>query len=103
MPVVEGDRLVGIITESDILRTFIDMMGIPTSSSRLDVVIEEAPGAFKKAVQIIEDTGGDIINVGMTARKKGHRTYYFRLSSCKTAGIRKALEKGRFSVAANMD
>jgi acetoin utilization protein AcuB len=103
MPVVEGDRLVGIITDSDILRTFIDMMGILTSSSRLDVVIEEAPGAFKKAVQIIEDSGGDIINVGMTARKKGRRTYYFRLSACKTARIRKALEKGRFSVTANMD
>ena len=103
MPVVEEDRLVGIITESDILRAFIDMMGILMSSSRLNVVIEEAPGAFKKAVQIIEDGGGDIINVGMAARKKGRRTYYFRLLTCKTAGIRKALEKGGFSVTANMD
>ncbi|MGD8367892.1 MAG: CBS domain-containing protein, partial [Desulfobacterales bacterium] len=103
MPVVEDGKLVGIITETDLLRAFIDMMGILTSSSRVDVVVEEKPGAFRKATQIIEESGGDIINVGMTARKKGRRTYYFRLSACKTAGIRKALEGGGFSVTANMD
>ena len=103
MPVVEDGKLAGIITETDILRAFIDMMGILTSSSRLDVVIEEKPGAFKKATQIIEDSGGDIINVGMTTRKRGKQTYYFRLSACKTARIRKALEKEGFTVSANMD
>ena len=36
MPVVENHKLVGIITESDILRTFIDMMGFLTASSRID-------------------------------------------------------------------
>ncbi len=103
MPVVQNGLLVGIITETDLLRAFIDMMGILTSSSRLDVVIEEKPGAFKKAAQIIEDSGGDVINVGMAARKRGNRTYYFRLSSCKTGKIRKALEKEGFQVTANMD
>jgi len=103
MPVVENGRLVGIITETDILRAFIDMMGILTSSSRLDVVIGEKPGNFQRATQIIENGGGDIINVGMTARKRGKRTYYFRLSACKTGKIRKALEKEGFAVTANMD
>ena len=103
MPVVENGRLVGIITETDILRAFIDMMGILTSSSRLDVVIGEKPGNFQRATQIIENGGGDIINVGMTARKQGKRTYYFRLSACRTGRIRKALEKEGFAVTANMD
>lgn len=103
MPVVEDGKLAGIITETDILRAFIDMMGILTSSSRIDVVIEEKPGAFKHAAQIIEDSGGDVINVGMTARKEGKRTYYFRLSACKTEKIRKALDKEGFQVTANMD
>ena len=103
MPVVENGRLVGIITETDILRAFIDMMGILTSSSRLDVVLGEKPGNFQRATQIIENGGGDIINVGMTARKQGKRTYYFRLSACRTGRIRKALEKEGFAVTANMD
>ena len=52
MPVVSGAKVVGIITESDILRAFVDMMGILTSSSRVDVVIRDEPGAFKKALLI---------------------------------------------------
>lgn len=54
MPVIEKGSVVGIITESDILRAFIDMMGILTASSRIDVVIGREPGAFKKALQIID-------------------------------------------------
>ncbi len=98
LPVVEGNRLVGILTETDILRTFIDMMGILTSSSRLEVVIRDDHEAFKKAVQIIQTCGGDIINVSMTAQESSSRIYYFRLFPCNTQNIRDALEAEGFSV-----
>jgi len=103
MPVVKKDILVGIITESDILRAFIDMMGLLTASSRIDVVIEDEPGHLKKALQIINDTGGDIINVGQAGQQTGQRAYYFRLSACKTDKIKKALEKEGFEVLDTMD
>ena len=103
MPVVTGDQLVGIITATDILRTFIDMMGILSSTSRIDVVIGDQSGSLKTALQIINDAGGDIINVGMTSRKTGKRIYYFRLAACQTAGIKKALEKQGYDVLAAMD
>ncbi len=103
IPVVKKNKLVGIITESDILRAFIDMMGILTASSRIDVVITDEPGSFRKALQVINDNGGDIINVGMTARQTSKRTYYFRLSACKTDIIKKALEDSGFEVPDAMD
>jgi acetoin utilization protein AcuB len=103
MPVVEDGKLVGIVTATDMLRTFIDMMGILSTTSRVDVVLGEQPAAFKKAMQIINDNGGDIINVSMTPQQKGKRVYYFRLSACKTNVIKKALEKERFKVLAAMD
>ena len=103
IPVVQHNVPVGIITETDILRAFIDMMGILNASSRIDVVVEDKPGSFKKASQIIQDKGGDIINVGMTVRQKGKRTYFFRLFSCKTDAIKKALEAEGFSVPEAMD
>jgi acetoin utilization protein AcuB len=103
MPVVKDGKLVGIVTASDMLRTFIDMMGILSTTSRIDVELEEQPAAFKKAMQIINDNGGDIINVSMTPRQKGKRVYYFRLSACKTHIIKKALEKERFNVLAAID
>jgi len=103
MPVVKKNKLVGIITESDILRAFIDMMGILTASSRIDVVIKDEPGLFKKALQVINDNGGDIINVGITAQQTSKRIYYFRLSACKTDIIKKALEDSGFEVPEAMD
>ncbi len=103
LPVVEENRLVGILTESDILRTFIDMMGILTSSSRLEVVIRDDPSAFKKAMQIIQANGGDIINVSLTVQEIGSRIYYFRLFPCNTQKIREALEAEGFSVPNALD
>jgi len=51
MPVVKNNKLTGIITETDILRAFIDMMGLLTASSRIDMVIEDKPGLFRKVLQ----------------------------------------------------
>ena len=103
LPVTKGRRLVGIITESDLLRAFIDMMGILSSSARIDVTTGESPEGLNKAIQIIHDHGGDIINIGMTAQRTTQRTYYFRLSPCDTLQIKKALEDTGFVVQAVMD
>ncbi len=103
IPVVKGKKLVGIITESDILRAFIDMMGVMTATSRVDVAVGAEPGAFREALQIINDHGGDVINVGMTGQDMSRRVYYFRLAACKTNRIRSALEKEGFEVVAAMD
>lgn len=103
MPVVKNGRVVGIITESDILRAFIDMMGLLTSSSRIDVVIGHEQGQLRKVFQILQDNGGEIINVGLAALHSPKRIYYFRLSPCKTDTIKEALEREGFEVVAAMD
>ncbi len=104
MPVVKGNKLVGIITVTDILGAFINMMGILTASSRIDVIVGEKPGSVKKALRIINDNGGDILSVGMTANpKRSKRTYYFRLYPCRTTSMKKALEKEGFAVESATD
>lgn len=103
MPVVKGKKVVGIITESDILRAFIDMMGILASSSRIDVIIEDDHEAFRNALHIIHENGGDIINVVMTPQKGNKRVYFFRLSPCDTSKIKEALENDGYQVISAMD
>jgi acetoin utilization protein AcuB len=103
MPVVKNDKVVGIITESDILRAFIDMMGILTGGSRLDVAVGDEPKAFNQAVEIIRGQGGEIVNIGMTAQQSSQRVYTFRLSTLKTATIEKALDKAGFQVLKDKD
>ena len=98
LPVVQEDKLEGIITETDILRTFIDMMGILTSDSKIEIVLDDNPDAFKKAVHIIQQNGGDIINVSLTAHETSRRIYYFRLFPCRTDSIITALKAKNFDV-----
>ncbi|MBI9083438.1 MAG: CBS domain-containing protein [Desulfobacterales bacterium] len=103
MPVVTKGRVVGILTETDILRAFIDMMGILSGSSRIDVAVGNEPKAYLRASKTINDSGGDIISVAMTQRREHGRIYAFRLAACKTGDIRKALEKEGFEVMEAMD
>jgi len=103
LPVTKNGRLVGIITETDMLRAFIDMMGILSSTSRLDVAAGNKPESLKKMLQIISDNGGDVINVIMTLEKARKRVYHFRLAACKTAIIKKALTQEGFNVLAAID
>jgi len=103
MPVIKNKKLLGIITETDMLRTFIDMMGILTESSSIEVILGDEPEAFKKALQIIQDHGGDIINVGLSGQQLSKRIYYFRLFPCKTETIKQSLEDAGFEVSDAID
>jgi acetoin utilization protein AcuB len=103
IPVVKKGKLVGIITESDLLRAFVDMMGILNASSRIDVQVGSERGLFKKALHIIVENGGEIINLAMSAPRTRKRTYSFRLAPCRTEVIKRALEKDGFRVVAAMD
>lgn len=98
MPVVTNGQVVGIITESDILRAFIDMMGILKSGSRIEVAIGCEPEALNRVVQIIQENGGDIVQIGMNATPSCDKIYSFRIGSAKTNGIEDALKQAGFQV-----
>jgi acetoin utilization protein AcuB len=103
LPVTKGGRLVGIITETDMLRAFIDMLGLLAYTSRLDVAANNKPESLKKMLQIINDNGGDVINVIMTLEKARKRVYHFRLAACNTELIKRALTQAGFNVLAAID
>jgi acetoin utilization protein AcuB len=96
LPVVKGNRLVGIITIVDILRAFIQLMGILKSSSRVDLVLGEKPHAFEEVSGVFRDHRAEIISVGMSSHKdRKKRIYYFRLGKCQLNPIVASLrEKG---------
>jgi acetoin utilization protein AcuB len=82
LPVVKDKKLVGIITHMDILKIFIEIMGIIGSSSRIDIILGEKPGAFGEVSQIIRDNDGEIISIGMSPDKdKKKRAFYFRIET----------------------
>lgn len=98
MPVMEGERLVGVITMFDLISAFLSMLGLLRRSSRLDLLLEERPEALEAASQLVTQAGGKIINVAMGPRQDGKRSYYFRLNKCDLATIIETLKKHGYQV-----
>ena len=70
LPVTEGGRLVGILTETDVLDLFVRAMGAGEPSSRLDVTLPDRPSTLTEVVETIECAGAPISSV-MTLRNRG--------------------------------
>lgn len=105
IPVLDGGKLVGIISILDMLGLFIDMMGILHSSSRVDVIMDKDPKNFESVSKIIHDHDLNIISVGMApyAKNKKKQIYFFRLDLCQTAPLVKMIEKAGFKVLNAID
>ena len=99
MPVIEGDnRVLGVITVTDILGAFIKIMGILTSGSRLDVNVGNEPKGFENVSRIIHDQGGEIVSVGIALDMADEKIYYFRLRDCQMEPIVRALQDQDYEV-----
>ncbi|HOD70331.1 MAG: Inosine-5'-monophosphate dehydrogenase [Deltaproteobacteria bacterium ADurb.BinA179] len=90
LPVVEEGKIVGIITIKDILKAFIEIMGVLKSGSRIDVILKNVHGSFDEVVSVIERNGGYIISAGMTI-SGDEDAHHFRISGGDTAAIAEEL------------
>ncbi len=65
LPVVDGDNNpVGIITETDIFTTLVEIFGGGESGVRLTLSIPERKGVLAQLSQAVFELGGDIISAG---------------------------------------
>lgn len=65
LPVMKGDKLVGIITETDIFKAFLAQLGARRPGIRISVAISDAKGTVAKLSQAIFGIGGDIVGLGL--------------------------------------
>ena len=98
MPVVEGDRLMGVITMQDLISAFITMLGLLKSSSRLDLLLANKPAALDAASRLIKEAGGKVINVALGPLKGEQRPYYFRLEKANLEPIINTLKQQGYEV-----
>lgn len=63
LPVVEGEQLVGIITETDIFEQFAAVLGGGTDSLRLTVQVADTPGQLAELASRIAGVSGKISSV----------------------------------------
>jgi acetoin utilization protein AcuB len=82
LPVLEADRLVGIITETDILGVLVDVMGIREPSTRIELALPDQPGALAEVARIIQTHGVTIASlVTMPEEESGVPLVVIRLKT----------------------
>ncbi|MBQ3072367.1 MAG: CBS domain-containing protein [Oscillospiraceae bacterium] len=80
LPVMRGDRLVGIITDMDIFDAFIDMMGVRDGGARLVVRMKDEPGAALDVFTIISKFQVNIRHMALNNGRDGAEVL-FRLDT----------------------
>ena len=64
LPVMRGESLVGIITDTDMLSTLMELMGARQTGIRVTLQVPDAPGELAKVTAAIAQQGGDIVACG---------------------------------------
>ena len=63
LPVVAGEGLVGILTESDLFSVLLRLLGGDEPSSRITLVLPDVPGALGRAMTVVGDLGVNLLTV----------------------------------------
>lgn len=67
LPVVRNEEVVGIITETNLFKAFLELLGARYPGLRVSVLVEDTPGKLNALTGAIYKAGGDIIALGTFA------------------------------------
>lgn len=102
LPVMDKKKLVGVITASDIVSGFIEVMGLLQASTRLDVVVNK-DGGVEDVTRIIKENNIEIFSVATESQPSRRKVYYFRLAKGDIKPVVEALEAAGHKVLSVMD
>ncbi len=93
LPVMRGKELVGIITETDLFRVFLEMLGARCAGVRVTVSLPDKPGELAILTKTIQDIGGNIIALGTTlGENPSEGQVTFKVEGVKLEAIKEAVQ-----------
>ena len=98
LPVTEEGRLIGIVTETDVLGFFVRAMGVLEPSSRLNVVVGDEACPVGTVVRVVEETGIGVSSVMTLETSTGERELMLRLATIDPGPAVRALEARGYAV-----
>lgn len=94
MPVTKAGKVVGIITETDLFKVFMELMGTHEKGVRVSVLAEDKPGQIAKVSRLVSDAGGNFLGFGSFAGPDPSLTVItFKVTGVKKEDIKKILGK----------
>jgi acetoin utilization protein AcuB len=93
MPVMDGDRVVGMITETDLFKVFLELMGARDKGIRVTATIEDKPGELAKVTKAIALAGGNFVSFGFfSGEDASTKVLTFKVAGIKQDEIRSILK-----------
>ncbi len=92
LPVVSAGRVMGMITETDLFKIFLELMGARQKALRVTATIPNRPGELAKVTKAIAAHGGDFIAFGMFSGPDANsRVVTFKVQGIKKEKIKEVL------------
>jgi acetoin utilization protein AcuB len=64
LPVLEGDKLIGIVSKSDMFKILLELFGARHFGIRVSFIVEDKPGTIARISQALSEQNIDIITFG---------------------------------------
>ena len=94
MPVTRDGKVVGMITETDLFKVFLELMGAREKGVRVSALVEDKPGQLLKVSKAVTDVGGNFISFGVfTGPDVSVKLITFKVAGVKKDDLKKVLEK----------
>ena len=94
LPVLRDGHVVGIITETDLFKIFLEFMGAREKGVRVTALIDEKPGQLAKITNAIAEVGGNFIAFGQfTGEDPSNRLVTFKVTGLKESAVKKAISE----------
>jgi acetoin utilization protein AcuB len=92
LPVMRDNHVVGIITETDLFKIFLELMGARENGIRVTALIEEKRGQLAKITEAIANAGGNFIAFGQfSGEDPSTRLVTFKVAGLKKDEVKKAV------------
>lgn len=93
LPVVERDRLVGIITQTDMVEALVRLFCLQTAGSRIVVEVTDRVGVLYEITSVLKEKGVSIRSLATFEREPGVYHLTFRLGIADARDLVADLEK----------
>ena len=99
LPVVEKGRLVGILTETDILDAFIESMGVRGPGYRIELALPDMGGVLFEVVKLLKDFDANVVSMATTSYDSTERkVLILRIETKNYKVLKTALRKSGYDI-----
>jgi acetoin utilization protein AcuB len=93
LPVCRGDEVVGIITETDLFKLFLELLGAREPGVRVTALISDERGTLAGITQAIAQAGGSFVAFGQfTGETPSSRMVTFKVRRIDEAKVREVID-----------